>query len=236
MTKVLLLFSLGVNALGVNLICKRTATATAVEADLDISPGESVLLTLASLHLKDERGVQDWERALTDFLASHRKDPEVRKAIEAFVLDYTNNPPRGYLPGDWPVKRPIREWWQFYLQHPHYYVRPTTSPGTFHLEALGNETPLKESMAVFSGQSRDPLSQRDKEDRGNGLIYTGHETLQAAGLFGVVIRTLQQAYQYGKEVRGTSTPEKRAELRKTFLQMKLLEEGLQLYREDFRLN
>jgi len=198
--------SLAFGASAPDTVC-RTVSSTAGEMISSQYRSESSLLTTANLHLRDEVSVRDWERSLNKFMAENRDNPEVQKLVKEFVLDFANHPPGDYLPGDWPVRRDIRDWRLFFRQRPNFYVKPAFF-GYFLQTPVGDME--KEAPRIITA------SQLDRHNEGSH------------GLFGVVERTLQNHYAL-LEARGMRTSEAVADARTNYLQRTMLAEAYRLY-------
>lgn len=90
---------------------------------------EQQLLDYSGLYLYPDAAAPDalkaadaWIDDLKTFLKLHERDPKVVSMVQGFVLNYSKNPPQGYLAGDhvWDNPRKIETWIQFY-EYPMYY-------------------------------------------------------------------------------------------------------------------
>ena len=69
--------------------------------------------------------LDQWTADLDTFLKLHEKDQFLRGLVQAFVLNYGNRPPKGYLVGDqlWDNPRKFETWVQFYEMPLYYNLR-----------------------------------------------------------------------------------------------------------------
>jgi hypothetical protein len=183
--------------------------------DNSLYPQEESLLDYARLHLFPKPGalgprpaVEAWMADLDSFLALHRNDPTVIRDVQAFVLKFANQPPRGYLPGDqlWDTKRRFATWIQFF-EHPFQYDMSGTA-------LMVDGKPL-ESIPLFV--SKEKIAGLPK-------------------LYPYVLRNLEYTFEAlrtvmleGSEVKNDDGLAEISAIRRSYLTLKLLKTGHELW-------
>ena len=193
-------------------------TSAAAAARFEATPAEMDFLRHAEIPLRPaerELGNTDaiaaWEKRVADYFEQNRHRPEVQRLVQAFVASYGRNPPEVNLPGDWPINRPIETWRDYFLQQSHYSVTALEG-GRFEIRPIGD----------FN---------REEPTR----VLTWDEVNRDAQLHSLVLRTLQNNYQYLHGVRGTRTAELVEQLRSNYLRQTLLREGYLIWINETRI-
>jgi hypothetical protein len=183
--------------------------------DNSLYPQEEAILEYAKLHLYPKPGahaakiaVEAWTGDLDSFLSLHRNDPAVLRQVEAFVFKFANQPPRGYLPGDqlWDTRRRFATWNQFF-EYPLQYDMSGTA-------LMVDGRPL-ERIPVFVSKEKIPGLPKLYPNVLRNLEYT--------------FEALRTVMFESNEVRGDDGLAEVAAIRRSYLTLKLLKTGHELW-------
>ncbi len=178
-------------------------------------PQEESILNYGNLFLFPRPGalasrvaVEAWMGDLDSFLILHRNDPTVIRQIQSFVFKYSNQPPRGYLPGDqlWDTRRRFATWNQFF-EYPFQYD-------------------LSGTALMVDGKPIDPIP-----------VFVSKEKLPGLPrLYPYVLRNLEYTFEALRTIMFESSAlngdEALAEvsvIRRSYLTLKLLQTGHELW-------
>jgi len=204
------------------------ATAQAVGLDFELGRSEASVLSKAELRLTEDKGIKEWEGELNKFFEEHRHDPDVQKWVGDFVLEFTNRSNGDYIPGDWAFERKISDWRHFFLQQTGYYVKPAKN-GAYELVPLSSQwAPPTDANRYPTLQLLAKGTERQIVEGSDGKkkeIKPDIEITPAGLYVSVVENTLANLYLLRKEVKGASTHEGKAELRRIYLHQTLLKEA-----------